>query len=115
MNNAFAELENLLEAESEALRRGDFDALAILAPKKEAAWTRAQHSTNGSDALPTLHTLQAQARRNAQLLVAAQKGLSDAALKTRQAQAQKGALSTYHADGSKSDLSRPSGAHNLKS
>jgi hypothetical protein len=91
-------LEDLLDQTREALLRGDFDALARLAPMVEAAAARPP----GADAA-TASRLREKAARNGRLLQAAARGVK--AARGRLAEITDGPrLSTYDARGRRADL-----------
>lgn len=97
-------LKEILEYEAEALRNGNFEALAQIVTRKETAWARAQQELSGPGTLDDLAVVQRVARRNAHLLVAAQKGLIAAAKKISNATKPRDPLTTYGSDGTRSRL-----------
>ena len=96
------ELNDLLDAEREALLQGDLEKLnALLVPKE--ALIEAVNKTAQSD-LPALRKLDSKVRRNQLLMDGALEGIRAVALRLARLREVKGALETYGADGKKHDI-----------
>ncbi|OAN69218.1 hypothetical protein A8B78_05070 [Jannaschia sp. EhC01] len=84
----------LLEAQHNALLRGDLDVLGRMAPELERAFTRLGQERGAID---TMEQIKRAAARNARLLKAAQAGVSSA--RARLTASRSPELTTYGADG----------------
>jgi hypothetical protein len=95
-------LDEVLEAEREALLRGDLEKLAEMVETKEALIARL-NEIMGND-LPRLRELDVKVRRNQQLLDGALEGIRAVARRMAELRRIRGSLETYGSDGKKRNI-----------
>lgn len=99
---SLSELDDLLEAERDALLAGDLERLGSLLEPKEALIEK-MHATPPADAA-ALQVLDRKVRRNQLLLDGALEGIRAVSSRLAKLRDVKGALETYGADGKKRDI-----------
>lgn len=97
------ELNDLLDAEREALLKGDLERLNDLLVPKEAL-IEAMNAIPQTD-LSAMQTLNQKVKRNQLLLDGAMEGIRAVAERMTQLREVKGALETYGADGKRHEIS----------
>ena len=99
---ATEELSELLDAEREALLKGDLEKLNALLVSKEAL-IEAMNAVPQTD-LTTMQMLDSKVKRNQLLLDGALEGIRAVAVRMARLHEVKGALETYGADGKRHDI-----------
>ncbi|MCF2871618.1 flagellar protein FlgN [Octadecabacter sp. G9-8] len=95
-------LARLLDAEREALLKGDFEAVEALMPEKEAL-ANSFDETNAAN----LRLLSAALLRNSALLVAAKEGVSTVMTTLKKQRDARMTLSSYDSHGNATKISQP--------
>ena len=102
IESTVAELNDLLDAEREALLKGDLEKLnRLLLPKQTLV--QAIGAITGAD-LPQIAALDRKVRRNQLLLDGALEGIRAVAARMARLREVKGALETYGADGRRKEI-----------
>lgn len=104
-NPAADALEDLLEAEHNAILRSDFEALARMLPTKEKLLAQTAQEAEKGDSLTRLRTL---SDRNNALLAAAAKGVNAAVNRLRKLRQGPDPLQTYGPAGQRQSIASAS-------
>jgi len=104
---ASEELSELLDAEREALLKGDLEKLNALLVSKEAL-IEAMNAVPQTD-LTTMQMLDSKVKRNQLLLDGALEGIRAVAVRMARLREVKGALETYGGDGKRHDIQLDTG------
>ncbi|MGC1497588.1 MAG: flagellar biosynthesis protein FlgN [Sulfitobacter sp.] len=98
----FDALDDLLEAERDALLKGDLEKLTSMLPRKEALIDALNEGIHTD--LSTLESLDKKVRRNQLLLDGAMEGIRNVAQRLAELRRLRGSLETYGSDGKKRNI-----------
>lgn len=98
----FNALDDLLEAERDALLKGNLEKLTAMLPQKEALIDAL--NTGAHTDLSTLQSLDKKVQRNQLLLDGAMEGIRNVALRLAELRSLRGSLETYGSDGKKRNI-----------